>query len=71
MGIAFMDQDFPCQRLIPLQELMEKKQLEVIDGRPIESADITYISKVGMTIWHHREQLPIFVTRSGYYPIVL
>jgi len=70
-GIAFMDQDFARQHQIPLQELKEKKQVEVIDGRPIESGDITHIAKVGMKIQEHREHLPMFITKLGHYPIVL
>jgi len=70
-GIAFMDQDFARHHKIPLQELKEKKQVEVIDGRPIESGDITHIAKVGMKIQEHREQLPMFITKLGHYPIVL
>jgi hypothetical protein len=30
-----MDQNIARHHQIPLQELMEKKQVEVIDGRPI------------------------------------
>jgi len=70
-GMAFMDQDFVCHHQIPLQELKEKKPVEVIDGRPIESGDITHIAKVGMKIQGHGEQLPMFVTKLGHYPIVL
>jgi hypothetical protein len=70
-GISFMDQDFARHHQIPLQRLKEKKQLEVIDGRPIESGDITYIAKVGMNIQEHKEQLPMFITKLGQYPIVL
>jgi hypothetical protein len=70
-GIAFMDQDFARHHQIPLQELKEKKQVEVIDGRPIESGDITHIAKVGMKIQEHKEQLPMFITKLGHYPIVL
>jgi hypothetical protein len=47
------------------------KQVEVIDGRPIKSGDITHIAKVGMKIWNHGEQLSVFVTKLGHYPIVL
>jgi hypothetical protein len=71
MGIAFMDQDFACHHQIPLQELKGKKQVEVIDGRPIESGDVTHIAKVGMKIQEHKEQLPMFIMKLGYYPIVL
>ena len=70
-GIAFIDQHFACHHQIPLQELKEKKQVEVIDRRPIESGDITHIAKVGMKIQGHGEQLPMFVTKLGHYPIVL
>jgi hypothetical protein len=70
-GIAFMDQDFARHHQIPLQELKETKQGEVIDGRPIESGDITHIANVGMKIQEHKEQLPIVITKLGHYPIVL
>jgi hypothetical protein len=50
---------------------MEKKQVQVIDGRPIKSGDITHIGKVGMKIQVHKEQLPMFITKSAHYPIVL
>jgi hypothetical protein len=62
-GIAFMDQHFARHHQIPLQELKEKKQVEVIDRRPIESGDITHIGKVGMQIQDHIEQLPMFITK--------
>jgi len=71
MGIAFMDQNFAYHDQIPLQELKEKKQFEVIDRRPIESGDITHIAKVDMRIQGHGEQLPMFITKLGHYPIVL
>jgi hypothetical protein len=70
-GIAFMDQYFARHHQIPLQELKENKEVEVIDGRPIESGDFTHIAKVGMTIQEHQEQLPMFLTKLGHYPIVL
>ena len=62
-GIAFMNQDIARHHQIPLQELKEKKQVEEIDGRPIESGDIMHIDKVGMKIQDHGEQLPMFVTK--------
>jgi hypothetical protein len=70
-GIAFMDQDFARHHQIPLQRLKKKTQVEVIDGRPIESGDITHIAKVGRQIQEHKEQLPMFITKLGHYPIVL
>jgi len=70
-GIAFMDQDFARHHQIPLQESKEKRQVEVINGRPIESGDITQIAKVGMRIQDRKEQLPMFITKLGHYPMVL
>jgi hypothetical protein len=71
MGIAFMDQDYACIHQIPLQVLRVKKRVKVIHARPIELGDITYIAKVGMKMQDHGEQLLMFVTKMGYYPIVL
>ena len=71
MGIAFMDQDFARQHQIPLQVLKEKIAVKVIDGRPIESGDITHVAKIGMKVHHHQEQRPRFVTKLGQYLIVL
>jgi len=34
-GIVFMDQDFAHHPQIPHPELKEKRQVEVIDGRPV------------------------------------
>jgi len=55
-GMAFMDQDLARDHQIPLQGLKEKRHVEVIDGRPIESRDITYVAKVAIVIHDHKEQ---------------
>ena len=70
-GIEFMNQDFAGHHQIPLLEWKEKSQVEVIDGRPIKSGDIPHIPNVGMMIQEHKEQLPMFITKLGHYPIVL
>jgi hypothetical protein len=70
-GSAFMDQDFARHHEITLQELQEMNQVEVIDGRMIESGDITHIATVGKKIQEYQEQLPMFITKLGHYPIVL
>jgi len=70
-GIAFMDQDFARHHEIPLKELKEKRQVEVIDGRTIESGDITHLAEVRMNIQDHKERIPMFITKLGHYPIVL
>jgi hypothetical protein len=70
-GIAFMDRDFARHHTIPLHELKESRQVEVIDGTTIQSGDITHLAKVEMGIQDHKEQIPMFVTKLGHYPIVL
>jgi hypothetical protein len=70
-GIAFMHQDFARHHQIHLHELKEKEQVEVIDARLVESGDIMHITKVGMTVQDHTEQLPMFITKLEHYPIVL
>jgi len=70
-GIAFMDQDFARHHEVPLKELKERRLVEVIDGRTIESGDITHLAEVGMNIHDHKERIPMFVTKLGHYPIRL
>jgi hypothetical protein len=71
MVIGFMNSNFARSHQIPLPELMEKNQVQAIDGRPVESGDITHITKVGIDVHDHCDQLPMFVTIFGHYPIVL
>jgi len=58
-----MDEDFAHHDQIPLQDLKEKRQVEVFDRRPIESGYITYITQAGGMIQDHKEQLPMFITK--------
>jgi len=70
-GISFVDENFASHHQIPLQALKTARALEVIDGRPISSGDITHVARVGLAIQEHRERLPMFVTKLGHYPVVL
>jgi hypothetical protein len=70
-GIEFMDQYFARHHEVPLKELKEKRQVEVIDGRTIESGDITHLAEVRMNVQDHKEWIQMFVTKLGHYPIVL
>ena len=54
-GIAFRDQDLARHQQIPLQELEEKRQVKVINGRPIECGDIMHIATVQMMIQDYQE----------------
>ena len=70
-GYAFVDEDFARDHQFPLFKLKKPRQLEVIDGRPIESGLITYITKLPLSIGGHNEEVFMFVTKLGHYPIVL
>jgi hypothetical protein len=70
-GISFMDQDFAHHHKVPLQELKEPREVEVIDGRTSESGDITHLTKVETGIHDHKKQMPMCVMKLGHYPIVL
>jgi hypothetical protein len=69
-GIAFMDQDVVCDNQIRVYELKEKEQVKVINGRPIDSGDITHNANLGIKVQDHGEQVRIFITMLGHYRIV-
>jgi len=70
-GYAFVDEEFARDHNLPLHKLKNPRSLEVIDGRPVESGNITHLMKIEMNINNHREIIPIFITKLGHYPIVL
>ena len=70
-GFAFVDEDFVRHHNLPLTRLETPREIEVIDGRPIESGSVTHLTGVRCNISSHSELLPMFVTRLGHYPIVL
>ena len=70
-GIAFIDEDFARHHQLPLTPLQYPRSLEVIDGRPISSGDITHVANTRLAILQNQETLPMFVTKLGHYPVVL
>jgi hypothetical protein len=62
-GIALVYQDSPHHRQIPLPELIDRKQVEDINTRPIESVDITHIANVGIGIKDHKRQFRLIITQ--------
>ena len=70
-GYAFVDEEFACNHNLLLYKLKTPRSLEVIDGRPIESGLITHLTRLRMSIDGHQEDIPMFVTKPGYYPILL
>jgi len=70
-GYAFADEEFVRDHNLPMFKLKNPRSLEVIDGRPVESGAITHITKISANINGHKEELPMFITKLGHYPIVL
>ena len=70
-GYAFIDEDFACRNNLPLHRVHTPRSLYVIDGRPSSSGAITHITKVRLQIREHQEDIPMFITKLGQYPIVL
>jgi len=70
-GIAFIDEDFARHHQLPPTPLQYPRSLEVIDGRPISSGDITHVANTHLAILEHQETLLMFVTKLGHYPVVL
>jgi len=70
-GVSFVNENFARHHQLPLTALKYPRAIEVIDGHPISSGDITHTTNVTLLIHEHQEQLPMFVTKLGHYPIVL
>ena len=70
-GYTFVDEEFTRQYQIPQFQHKKPRTVEVIDGRPIASGDITHLAKATFSIQEHHENLLMFITALGHYPIVL
>jgi len=70
-GFAFIDENFVCQHKLPHYRLNPAQDLKVIDGRPIESGQITHLTKISGQIQDHTEMLPAFITKLGHFSLVL
>ena len=51
--------------------MKKPRNLKVIDSRTIKSGVITKIVRVTLIVNKHTEDLCTFVTKLGYYPVVL
>jgi len=56
-GFAFIDENFACRHHFHTYKLQVPQDLEVIDRRPIESGQITHITKISCQIGHHHKLL--------------
>jgi predicted aspartyl protease len=70
-GYAFIEKEFVSHHNLPIVLLKTPRIVEVIDGRPITSGTITHITKLRLEINQHSEDLIMFITQLGHYPIVL
>jgi hypothetical protein len=70
-GLSFMNEAFACQYNFPCYQLKNPKTVEVIDGCPISSGDITEYVEGQDMIGDHHETLTAYLTSLGHYPLVL
>ena len=63
---AFMDENFGRQHNLPKYGLRTPKPLDVIDGRPVGSGDVTQMMKVFARIGNLEEELPALLTTFGH-----
>lgn len=68
---SFVDERFVSLHNLPLHTLQTPRNLEVINGRPIESGPINHCSSFDLHIGGHSESLFAFITTLGQYPLVL
>ena len=71
MGYVFVDNEFAHYHSLLRYYLKTERVLEVINGRPIKSGNITHMTKISLSINGHKERLLAFITQLGYYPLVL
>ena len=67
-GFALLDANFARHHLIPQAALKRPRPVQAYDGA---EGSITHIAKAALTIGEHRETLPMFVIKSGRYPLIL
>jgi hypothetical protein len=66
-----MNEAFAHQHNFPHHKLKNPETVEVIDGHPISSGDITEYVEIQCTIGDHHELLTTYLTSLGHYPLVL
>lgn len=68
---AFIDPDFVKTHRLSTTPLKQRYSLTVVDGRPAASGLITDYASLQMDIQYYKEELSFFITKLGYYPVVL
>ncbi|TKA43441.1 hypothetical protein B0A49_13588, partial [Cryomyces minteri] len=71
-GYAFIDNSFAQYHSLPLVPLQQSYVLEVFDGRPASSGNITHTAPLSIAINDHVEhETPFPVTKLSHYPLIL
>jgi len=70
-GFAFIDKNFVRQHKFRHYTLNPARDLELIDGRSIESGKITHLTEISWQVQDHTEMLPTFITKLGHFSLVL
>ncbi|TKA54567.1 hypothetical protein B0A49_13613 [Cryomyces minteri] len=71
-GYAFIDNSFAQYHSLPLVPLQQSYVLEVFDGRPASSGNITHTAPLSVAINDHVEhETPFLVTKLSHYPLIL
>jgi hypothetical protein len=70
-GFAFKDKDYAHHHYLPLHYLKLPKHITVIDEWPITSESIIHIVHTYLAICNYQTDIPLFIAKLEYYPIVL
>jgi len=70
-GFAFIDENCVRQHKFPRYRLNPPRDLEVIDGRPIESSQITHLTKISCQIQDQTKMLPAFIAELVHFSLGL
>ena len=69
---CFLDEDFVKSRKIPLVQKPKPVHVEVIDGRPLSSGDVTHETRpIKVTIDGHDSYIAFNIIRSPSNPVIL
>jgi hypothetical protein len=71
-GKAFIDHSWAASHNLRTHRLTHPITIQVFDGRPAESGQITHYIRARMRIYDHEQKnIMLYVTQLGSYPIVL
>ena len=69
---AFIDRSWAEAHELPMKPLRRPFEIEVIDGRPSESRQVTHYVESSIRVNDHYEtKLRFFVIQLAYYPVML